>query len=149
MPDQMVILIRHAEKSKLPPDDPALTEFGLKQAKNLRKVLADANVTSILTSQWRRTRDTAKPLAEFLNIEPVVFTSKAGAAVEDHINEMVAHIRREQDAVTLVVGHSNTVPLIIQALGGAKIEQIKDDEYDYLFLLNIKSDQTQLVRARY
>jgi hypothetical protein len=44
--------------------------------------------------------------------------------------------RLKQDGATaLVVGHSNTVPEIVAALGVATAVTVADDEYDNLFIV--------------
>jgi hypothetical protein len=51
----------------------------------------------------------------------------------------------------LVVGHSNTVPAIIAALGGPKLPDLCDAAYSNLFLLHLPADGSapRLVRSQY
>jgi broad specificity phosphatase PhoE len=142
-----VIVVRHAEKVD-DSRDPALSEAGLRRAAALADALADAGVQAIYTTQFRRTRDTAAPLAALLQLEPVVIESAGNAA--EGATSLAGRVReREAGRTVLVVGHSNTVPLIIQALGGPDIGGIEDDEYTGIFIVIIDGNGTRLIRAGY
>ena len=68
----------------------------------------------------------AAPLAARLKLTPeVVAASKAA--------DIIAKIQAHADDIVFVVGHSNTVPAIIKALGGPELT-IGDNEYDNLFI---------------
>jgi len=50
----------------------------------------------------------------------------------------------------LVVGHSNTVPKIVEALGAAAPPPICDQDYDDLYIVSIPSEgKPRLMHARY
>ena len=130
---QMVFLVRHAEKVDNS-RDAALSAAGEARARGLADKLQDAGITAIFTSEFQRTKNTAAPLAAKLKIEPLVHKA-------DDTPGLVALLRKQDRA--LVVGHSNTLPEIAQAYG-VKLE-IRDDEYDSIFLL-IPGDKPRLVR---
>ena len=145
---RLVVLVRHAEKGDTPPDDPPLTEAGRARAQALVAALKDAGVTAIVTSDARRTRETARPLAEALGIAPVAVAAGA-AGLEAHIAAVAAEVRRHRGEVVLVVGHSDTIPAIIRALGGDRLPRIRGVEFDDLFVLLPGADGGRLVRSRY
>src|SRR3954471_10592172 len=64
---QAVIVVRHAEKADQS-DDAALSGEGKARAKALADLLRGAGVTHIITSEYRRTRETAAPLARALGL---------------------------------------------------------------------------------
>ena len=139
-----VILVRHAEKVD-DSGDPVLSVAGDARARELANVLADAGVTAILTTQYLRTRQTAAPLGERVGIVPVVVAA-SGAA---HAADVAARVREHAPGGTIVVvGHSNTVPAIIRALGGPAV-QIADGEYHHLFVLTLADSGVRLIRSRY
>lgn len=143
-----VIVVRHAEKVD-DSADPLLSEAGTARAQALAEALRDAGVTAIYTTQFQRTRLTAEPLARATAITPLVIG--AGSPSQTHV-ERIADRVRESDAggIVLVVGHSNTVPLIVSALGGPDVGTIEDDEYDHMFVLTLRPDASPLlVRAQY
>jgi broad specificity phosphatase PhoE len=140
------ILVRHAEKAATPADDPPLTAAGEARARDLLAAVRDAGVSAIITTQFARTRATAQPTAAALSIVPSVVTA-AGAT---HAQDVAAAIRKHPGQTVLVVGHSNTVPEIIQALGGKRPANICDAVYDNLYIVTIAADgKVGVVQARY
>ena len=123
----MVYLVRHAEKAAQPASDPALTSDGALRARALADVLAHAGVGAIITTQFARTKLTAAPLAERLGLSPETVSIATGVAsnpqaqadaLRAHIASVVAAVRKHAGSAVLVVGHSNTIPAIVAALGG-------------------------------
>ncbi len=134
----VVYLVRHAEKAEEPRRDPGLTAAGSRRADALAAVLAEAGLTGIITSQFTRTRATAAPVVRASGLEPVVIRYRAGdfrthgAAVAEAIRERFA------GGIVLVVGHSDTVPAIVAALGGPAVERLcEPTEYASLFTLAV------------
>jgi broad specificity phosphatase PhoE len=129
-----VVLVRHAEKAAGPAEDPGLTEAGRARADALAEALRDARVDAVITSQYERTRKTAEPVAVARDLEPVVM--QAGTDTVTHVREVAAAVRRQPvGGLVLVVGHTNTIPPIIAALGGPQLPDICDGEYARLFTL--------------
>jgi broad specificity phosphatase PhoE len=143
-----VILVRHAEKGATPASDPVLTPAGEQRAKDLLRVLADAKVSSIITTQFARTKLTAKPLADSLHS---TMTVVATGEMKAHIDSIAAKVKSAKKGSTvLVVGHSNTIPLIISALGGPKMLDLCDAEYSHLFVLEMSEvGKANLIRGTY
>jgi len=126
-----VILVRHAERTAGNAD--SITDAGRCRAEALAKILADAGVKEIFTSEAARTRQTAAPTAKMLNIEPKV----VGAS---NVTGLVARLRNPTaKGAALVVGHSNTLPDIIGKLGGGTVPPIADTEFDRLFVMALTS----------
>jgi broad specificity phosphatase PhoE len=128
----LVVLVRHAEKGTVPADDPSITEAGQARARALAELLSDAHVTAIITSPRRRATETALPLAQARGLTPEVIALDTG-----HVNAVAAAVRRHAGEVVLVVGHSNTIPAIIAALGGPKMPDLCDAVYSSLFVMEI------------
>ncbi len=144
----LVVLVRHAEKAASPQDDPPLTKAGKERARALVDALKDTKVTAIITSDAQRTRETAEPLAEALGLKPVVVgLGRSGARA--HADAVAAELRRLAGGVVVVVDHSDTIPLIIAALGGPHLPEIPSKEYANFFLLTPGPSGARLVRARY
>ena len=145
----MVILVRHAEKATVGGIDPSLSDAGQARAKALAAAIADAHVTAIITTSFKRTFETAEPFAAAagITIEKVSVTGDAAA----NLAAVAAAVRKHAGEVVLVVGHSNTVPAIVNALGGPKLPDICDASYATLFTLVPSKDgkSAQVVRAKY
>jgi broad specificity phosphatase PhoE len=141
-----VIVVRHAEKAATPAADPPLTPAGEARAQALMQSLGDAHVTAVITTQFVRTKATAAPTAAALGLTPeIVPTSSA-----THVQDVAAAIRKHAGETILVVGHSNTVTEIVAALGAKKPPALCDSEYDNLYIVTIKADNTAgVVRAKF
>ena len=143
----LVLLVRHGEKAAAPADDPPLNEAGMARAQALKAALADAGVQHVIATPRRRTGDTARPLAEALGLTPELVPLSAGAT---HISAVADAVRRRAGEVVLVVGHSNTVPAIVGALGGPKLPDLCDAQYATLYVLAVPaSGPARLVRSQY
>ena len=141
-----VILVRHAER-EWEGEDPPLTATGETRAQALAATLRDAGVTAIITTQWRRTRDTATPLASLLRITPEVVPVYDGKALEN-IQDVAAAVRRRKSETVLVVGHI-TVTGVIAALGGPRLPTICENVFSDLFFFTPAAGEDGLVRLRY
>lgn len=143
-PITTIILIRHAEKSTMPADNPVLTEQGKSRAQELIRILGETGIQAIYTSQYDRTRLTAEPIAKQLSI-PI--RQIDALKTPDLVSEV---LRKNKGQVVLIVGHSNSVPEIIQAFGGPALDEIDETRYDNLFVLTICQPGTaKLVKLKY
>ena len=139
-----VFVVRHAEKNTdwMGPDPP-LTEAGRKRAAELARVLADAHVGVIYTTNFLRTRATAEPLAAATgdSIE-VVDQGKPQALAERIWN-------RDRGRSVLIVGHSDTVPAIVRSLGGRMPEPLSES-FDLMIVITRRgAEPPHMVRLRY
>lgn len=147
-PPTTVILVRHAEKGDAPANDPPLTKAGAARAQALMEIARDAGVTAIITTQFARTRETARPAAEALGITPEVVRPIGSAA--QHAQDVARMVQAHAGGVVLVVGHSNTIPGIIAVLGAPQPPPICDSEYDDLYVVTLAaSAPAHVIRARY
>jgi phosphohistidine phosphatase SixA len=129
-PPALVLVVRHAEKVDNS-DDPALSPLGTARANALAEALSDARVAHVIVTHRQRTRLTAAPLMASLGIEPEVVPF--GGDMAAHVRAVAAAVRRQAGKVVLVVGHSNTVPMIVHALGGPRAPDLCDARYAALF----------------
>ena len=126
-----MIVVRHAERADAgmaaQETDPALSAAGTARAARLDTTLADAGIKAIYATQYRRTQDTAKPLASRLNIgieqTPLSNEALIRRLKSEHANDVV-----------LMVGHSNTIPAIIRALGGPDV-MVDDSDFGNIFFI--------------
>lgn len=141
-----LILVRHAEKAIVPPEnkDPDLSLAGEARARELARMFGDAGVTSIFATQYKRTQQSVKPLADKLGLTVNKVEAKETA-------KLVKEIRaRSAGEVIFIAGHNNTVPEIIAAMGGPKLPIIPETEYDNLYILTVQSDgSTKLLKMKY
>jgi broad specificity phosphatase PhoE len=129
-----IIVVRHAEKARSGSTDPPLSAAGVLRARSLAHALGDIDVLSgidaIYASPYRRTRDTAKPLASALGLKIEKYDPLDSAAVAKRV------LSRHTGQSVLIVGHSNTIGDLIAAFGGSEdVPPIADDEYDNMYIL--------------
>ena len=141
-----VIVVRHAERAAEPQGDPVLSPAGTQRAQDLLAAVRGAGITHILTTTLQRTGLTAAPTAQALGITPVPVNVRS----QRHILDVVDSVRARAGGVILVVGHSNTVPAIVNALGG-QAPEICDDEYDNLYVLSLPAGgaPAKVIRGRF
>ncbi|MDP3369415.1 MAG: phosphoglycerate mutase family protein [Brevundimonas sp.] len=144
---QTVVLVRHAEKADASAD-PALSEAGQARAQALAEALADMHPVLVLTSPLQRTRLTAARTAQYHSARLEAVSLEDGGAA--HVAATVARVRAlPADAAVLIVGHSNTVPLIARALGYAEAADMPECEYDRMTTLHLMGDGTHGEVSRY
>lgn len=135
-----ILLVRHADID-LPPHsaDPSLNEAGRDRAEALAHVAGAAGVTTVFTSSLRRTKETAEPISKLAGTACLEMPPPAVVARE---------IRAGQHGpVVLIVGHSNTVPEVIVALGSPSPPAIHETEFDNLFVVTLP--ESGLLALRY
>lgn len=130
-PASIVVVVRHAEKDReAGGPDPALTEAGRRRARDLDRALEGAEVRGLLSTPFRRTRDTLAPLAARTGL-PIVEVD----AGEDHVAATVRAVDAVGGGVVVVSGHSDTVPAVLSALSGVDVGPIADHENDRMFVV--------------
>lgn len=144
-----IILVRHGEKAAVPGNDPPLSAAGEARSLALLETVRRAGVQVVVTTQLQRTRLTAAPTARELGLtrEEV----PAGGDVAAHARAVADHVlARHAGKTVLVVGHSNTLPSIIAALGAGPMPTIDERVYDdYFVVLRPAAGPARLVHARY
>ena len=142
---QTLFIVRHAERKDQSADSP-LSPAGEARAKTLARMLRDAKVTAIYSSEFQRTIQTAQPLADQLHLE----VKKEFKGDTDDFAKLLAD--RHPNGVILVVGHSNTVPDLLRSLKHTPSTpiSISDMEFDNLFVVaTVKDAPPTVARLRY
>ncbi|MEO5754828.1 MAG: phosphoglycerate mutase family protein [Chthoniobacterales bacterium] len=140
---RIIFLVRHAERADAggpAQSDPGLSQIGRARAATLATQLRDANIATIYSSEFKRTQQTAAPLAASLGIKVQTVPAKEDKA-------LLARLKNGEGNA-FVVGHSNTVPENIRALGVSTPVTIGESDYDDLFLV-VLSVPPQLIRLHY
>ncbi len=134
----VIVLVRHAEKASSG-GDPELAPEGRRRAEALARMLRDMDLDAVYTTDFLRTRETARPVAESQGLPLTLYDPEK---LDELAEELLAGGRR-----VLVVGHGNTTPELLRALGGDPGGPIREDEYDRLYLFAGGSEPaTALIR---
>jgi len=135
-----VFIVRHAEKASTSDKDPDLSLQGQKHADSLAHILQDSQITSVVVTEFKRTQETAAPTAKAAHVSPTMIpASDVGALIEK---------LRALNGNALVVGHGNTIPDLLKALGIATPVSIPEDDYSEIFVVFL-GDAPQLLRLHY
>jgi broad specificity phosphatase PhoE len=126
-----IVLVRHGEKAS--GDNPSLTECGRARAHNLANLLDHFNFSKALSTDYRRTRQTAEAIVKRMDVPIEIYSANDLRSLAERLNMEVA-----QDV--LVVGHSNTTPELAQLLSGESLGWFDHDDYDQILI--VRSDGT-------
>lgn len=150
-----VFLVRHAEKADEPGPNPPLSDKGRARAEALSRLLQAAGVKAIFTSQFARTQQTAEPLAKRLGVAPTAVplaakTSNPREVSEESIRELTKRVEAHAGGAVLIVGHSNSVPDVIRALGGDTVPKIDESTFNDLFVVTVYAGgRAKVVHLKY
>jgi phosphohistidine phosphatase SixA len=144
-PVTTVILVRHAEKNIEPNNpDPDLSPAGQARAQELARMFAGAGVNTIYATQFKRTQETVKPLADSLGLRVNIVDAK-------QTGELLKQILTSHRGETIFVsGHNNTVPEIASALSGESFAVIPESEFDNMFIVTVyRFGRAKVVKLKY
>ena len=125
-----VFIVRHAEKKDPKDERSMLSAAGFKRAGDLRRALSSVNLKAVYHTEFERTRQTAAPTAADHKLTPIELKS-------DDVQGLAKLLRAlapGEDA--LVVGHSDTVPELLQELGVSTRVAIGSADYGDLFIVS-------------
>ena len=144
---QTYYIVRHAEKStndsaSMMSSDPPLSSAGKERAKALRDVLKKKDIHYIFATNTVRAKATAEPLSKAKNITIQLYGPKPDSAFIRLLKSLKGN--------TLLVGHSNTVDDIVNALCGKPLlNDLPDAAYDNLFIVTNNNGQYELKQEKY
>ena len=133
-----IYLVRHAEKELASdnPKDPPLTSCGEQRAASLEVFLSSVQLDAVYSSDFIRTRRTAAPAAQNRNMETRLY---------DHKNlEEFAKVLLERGEDALVVGHSNSTPVLAGLLIGKDLEPIDESIYNRIYQVVVYKETGRL-----
>ena len=129
-------LVRHAEKQTDGSKDPALTTAGEQRADKLATWLADKNIVDVWSSDYQRSRHTAKPSLANTGQELKLYDPRDLPSLAGKLRD------RQHNAV--IVGHSNTTPQLAGLLCDCEVDEMSDLEYDLLFVVSVTDGEARL-----
>ena len=77
----ILFLVRHAEKATTGGNDPELSSAGHQRAETLARILKDSEITTIFTTESKRTQETAAPTAKAMQVTPTLLPANYLAAL--------------------------------------------------------------------
>jgi len=130
-----IYLVRHAEKDSeaIDPKNPGLSSCGEMRAQSISRILNDIELEKIYSTSYQRTLGTARPSAEFRQLEIEIYDPRK---LEEFSGLL---LERQQDA--LIVGHSNTTGVLAGLLAGESGEAFEEEIFDRLYQVVIVAGQ--------
>ncbi|GEQ86632.1 hypothetical protein ULMS_21400 [Patiriisocius marinistellae] len=128
-------LIRHADKDTrdVKSEDPPLTEEGKKRAESWAEYFSNEVINAIYTTNYDRTRHTIFYLARDKDISAELYYP--GELFNNQF------LNKVQGQTAVIVGHSNTIPqLVNRMIGEEKFSDIDDNDYDNLYVVTFKGN---------
>lgn len=126
--------IRHAEKDKSDKTNrnPNLIMEGVLRAAKWGLVFDHVNFDAVYSTDYNRTRETAKPTAEKKGLDITIY---------DPINmDVKTFLETTKGKTVLVVGHSNSTPTFVNSiLGTKKYQNIDESNNANLYIVTISS----------
>ena len=129
----VIFMVRHAEKNIAGGSNADLDAVGRGRAKALAGILKKMKIQKFYSTDVPRTKNTAKPLAELRKKPVEIYDPKKHKELFESI------LNTQKGNKILVVGHSNTVPQMLNILRGSTDEKdIPDNEYSRLYIISVK-----------
>ncbi len=141
-----VWIVRHAEKDlKNPADrDPSLSLDGQDRAKDLASLMRPHRVLAVYSTQYKRSMQTAEPTAYGHGVTVQTYDPADPKGLASTI------LRQHKGGSVVIVGHSNTVLELVEAFGIKRpIPALTEEDYDYVFKLDIQGNSIQLQASQY
>jgi phosphohistidine phosphatase SixA len=138
-----IVLVRHAEKNTADANDPdaGLSDAGRERARKLERAVRRFKPYEIFTTNTRRTRETARPVATRRRTQIQTYDAA------EH-QELVGRILSSRRRHFLVLGHSNTIPFLANMLAKKELfRQMPDLEYGVIWVIRLKRGELRKVEV--
>jgi len=142
---QTFYIVRHAEKENNS-DEAGLSQAGIERGIALEKYMAGKKLDTVFTSGLRRAVLTGLSVSLPQGLPHITNSQK----IPDGLNGFIERLRKIGSTKNiLVVGHSNTVPVIVQSLSGQAIAPIPETEYNNIYRVVIKGKEKTMEHTKY
>jgi len=136
-----IYVVRHLNTPEGQPDPDLLPEgraaaIALADMMETDRFQSARRPVAIYVSDYKRTRQTAAPVAARFALNLTIYNPRDTPA-------LIARVRAEPGPV-LIVGHSNTVPDIVAALGGARPAALTHPDFGDLWIVEPGGATTKL-----
>lgn len=133
-----IYLIRHSEKDLVTenPSDPPLTKCGIKRTDYLRSFFEDIDIESVYSTNYIRTKNTAMPIASLKKTRIQYY--------ESDYPKVFSEFLLDSKQNSLVVGHSNTIPILAGLLSEEDVAPIDEKTYNRIYKIVISKGKRKL-----
>lgn len=130
-----VIILRHAEVEQ-GVDNPGLSPAGRLRSKDLVRLLGDVDVTdsvdAVFATRWRRTQETAEPLARHVDtvlqiVNPAELEKLKAVLLQEYKGQVVV----------LIIDAADIQPVVERMKGSKVLRTIASAEHDSIYVLSV------------
>ena len=126
-------IVRHAEKDTSGGTNADLNPIGRGRANAFVNIFKKIRIHKVYSTDKPRTKNTAKPLAAFKRRPVEIYDAKMQKELLESL------IKIEKGKKIFIVGHSNTVPQLVNILRGSDVEKdLADSEYSTMYIVSVK-----------
>ncbi|MEO5562073.1 MAG: phosphoglycerate mutase family protein [Chitinophagaceae bacterium] len=127
-------VVRHAEKEAAAPNmssDVPLSREGKERTEKIKEILKTKKIRSVYSTNTIRTKSTAQRTADYFSLPVIMYGPRLDSTFTVQLRAMKSNV--------LIVGHSNTVDDIVNALcKEKKLNDLDDSEYNKLFIVTYR-----------
>ena len=128
-----IYILRHTEKADDNAEDPELSTQGIAHALYWRSVLQHTQFDQVFTTDFKRNIQTANLLTTESSIRPELYYPMSF--------DVLKFINQIKGQRVLIIGHSNTIPDMVNRLIGETIyPPMSHENYDVLFIVTINKN---------
>lgn len=128
-----IYILRHAEKESATEENPDLSELGIKHASYWKKVLQHIKFERVFTTDFIRNIKTAEILSSDLSIKPEIYYPMSF--------DILNFIKEIQGQKVLIIGHSNTIPDMVNRIINETIyPPMSHKNYNLLYQITINEN---------
>ena len=139
-----IVLARHVEKdgsAAADPNDPTLSDEGRRRAERLAKRIKGYRPGAIYSTNYRRTRETAEPMAKRRKLSVKTYDPRNQKTLVDEI--MNSRTKR-----FFVVGHSNTIPGLANLLAKKEIfKNLEESEFGVIWVIKLRESKEPEIKV--
>lgn len=124
-------IVRHAEKDTAGGTNADLNAVGRGRAEALVQIFKQVPIAHVFSTNRPRTKNTAQPLAAFKKHSVEIYDAGKQNILLDSL------MKTHKGKKIFMVGHSNTVPQLVNILRGSSVEKdLADDNYSTLYIVS-------------
>lgn len=143
--DKTIVLVRHAERApdtQMNQGDPELSSEGRERAQRLVKIAKKYKPHEILSTDYKRTKQTAEPIAAYRHKQVQVYDPRKAT-------ELIDRIMKSTTEHYLIVGHSNTIPVLANMLAKKEVfaPRLAEEEYGVIWVVRIRKGKLKNVEV--
>jgi 2,3-bisphosphoglycerate-dependent phosphoglycerate mutase len=143
--NKTIVLVRHAEKAGESAmdktGDPDLSPAGQERAKRLLEIVKKYKPHEIYATAYKRVQETVQPIAEYRHKKIETYDPAKQ-------NDLIDHIMKGTTDHFLIAGHSNTIPMLVNALMGKEVfVKMPESEYGVIYVVKIRKGNFRRVEV--